>query len=77
MAQSQNPTTHPVGTPITSIRTWDRSTKVGMVCTNHPEAGTWWSKQPAVSWWFPSSADQGDGCQCGLNYFVTAHEYTA
>lgn len=70
-------TNHPAGTPVADIRNFDRSTKVTFKCTKHPDI-IWASKEPAVSSWFPVSAEPpiNDECECKLSEFVTTREYT-
>jgi hypothetical protein len=66
-------TTYPAGTPATDIVRFDRTTKVAVICKDHPEGGVWHTKDPFVSTWFGA----GDGCQCPAGNFVTAEPYTS
>lgn len=74
-------TTYPAGTPVESIRHFDRSIKVSFACSNHPDV-VWWSKEPDRSTWFPATTDPSgyapDQSRCGCRgTYVTTKEYTA
>lgn len=72
---------YPVHTPVTAIRTFDRSTKVMFECMNH-EGSKWMSKDPFVSNWF-ADWDNSDAyglpkvdCECTASYMWTTAEYS-
>lgn len=71
------PTLHPAGTPVDVISGFDRSTKVAIHCPKHPESGTWHTKDPFASSWFPESMDAEGPCDCPTREFVTVREYTS
>lgn len=73
-------TTYPVGTPVTAIKSFDRSTKVVFKCglNDHSDSHTWMSKDPFVSTWFIAGYDgSGYDCLCVAAEMVTAEEYTS
>lgn len=63
---------YPVGTKISEIKEFDRSTKVWFSCPNH--ATTWASKDPWASSWFRMKG-MGDQCNCPVGDFETTHPY--
>jgi hypothetical protein len=63
---------YPVGTPLDSIRVWDRGIKVRFQCSVHRGA-EWVSKEPRVSSWF--IAKDGPDCMCKTINMVTTAEY--
>lgn len=73
-------TTHPAGTPVSLISGFDRSTKVAFQCPKHPEGGTWMSKDPFASSWFPAAGTDeltASPCDCPTREHVTVGEYTS
>lgn len=74
--------TYPARTPITMIHHFDRSKKVAIECSKHPDS-KWVSKDPFVSHLFTAPTNStafGDPiveCDCGLGNYVTSTEYTA
>lgn len=63
------------GTPITDVRGWDRSIKAVFHCPFHPENGSFRSKAPLSSTWFPTTQDDYHICDCQLSEFVLSEDY--
>ena len=82
--------TYPAGTRLGDIRVFDRSTKIAFTCLRH-NIGTWHSKDPFVSHWFPDHTivdavgtvkpEYMDPNECGktctTGSLVTTEPYTA
>lgn len=77
------PLTYAKGTRVGTILNFDRSQHVHFHCPEHPEV-VWFSKEPALSRWFPAGDKPGESslcwetrfCSVPLSDYVLAADYT-